>query len=405
MKIFHWKRNVFVLAFANACAAASYTMLVPFLPLYLLELGVEQNQVALYSGAVFSITFLIAAIMAPIWGKIADQHGKKPMAIRACIGLSIAYILGGLVTSPAELFGMRALQGLANGFLPAALAITSMSAPKEKLGYSLGIVQTGQIIGGVLGPLAGGIISSCVGMRASFFLAGSFLFIVTLLVVFAVAEPALPKTAAPQAETQKTDSIWKDLQYAAANRTLLLMLGLSFVISMSNMILQPVICLYIAQLQNSMTNVEFTSGLVFSLGGIAGVLTTAFWGTYGQKHGYFFVMALAFFGAGFFNLLQYLPESILGFAVLQFLFGLFFVGANPAVSAMLVNLTPANFRARVFGLYTTASQSGSMVGPLIGSFISATLGIRDVFLFTGPFMIFLGIAIWFRWVHTKAVHC
>ena len=50
--------------------------------------------------------------------------------------------------------------------------------------------------------------------------------------------------------------------------------------------------------------------LVFSLGGIAGVLTTAFWGTYGQKHGYFFVMALAFFGAGFFNLLQYLPESI-----------------------------------------------------------------------------------------------
>ena len=131
MKIFHWKRNVFVLAFANACAAASYTMLVPFLPLYLLELGVEQNQVALYSGAVFSITFLIAAIMAPIWGKIADQHGKKPMAIRACIGLSIAYILGGLVTSPAELFGMRALQGLANGFLPGALAITSMSATKE----------------------------------------------------------------------------------------------------------------------------------------------------------------------------------------------------------------------------------------------------------------------------------
>ncbi len=404
IKVFNWKRNVFILAFANACTAASYTMLIPFLPLYLLDLGVDQEHVTLYSGAVFSITFFIAAIMAPIWGKIADQRGKKPMAIRACIGLTIAYMLGGIVTSPAELFGMRILQGFANGFLPVSLAITSMSAPKEKLGYALGIVQTGQIIGGVLGPLTGGIISSLVGMRASFFLAGTFLFIVTLLVAFAVDEPFVPASDTPKTAMQTT-SVWRDLQYAATNRPLLLMLGLSFIISMANMILQPVISLYVAQLQHSMTNVEFTSGLVFSLGGIAGVLTTTFWGTYGQKHGYFRVMAIAFSGAGFFSLLQYFPESIGGFAALQFLFGLFFVGANPAVSAMMVNLTPADFRARVFGLATTASQSGAMVGPLIGSLISAALGIHDVFLFTGPFMLLLGFAIWYHWIRKKPPQC
>lgn len=112
------EKKYFFVSICMIGTSASYTMLIPFLPLYLLDLGTPAEAVTIWSGAVFSITFLIAAVMAPVWGKFADEYGKKRMAVRAAIGLTVAYFLGGLVTSPWELLGVRAVQGFANGFFP-----------------------------------------------------------------------------------------------------------------------------------------------------------------------------------------------------------------------------------------------------------------------------------------------
>ena len=179
------------------------------------------------------------------------------------------------------------------------------------------------------------------------------------------------------------------------------MLLLAMVINLANMVLQPVISLYIAELQSSMENVAFTSGLIFSLGGIAGALSTAFWGTMGQRRGYFLVMVVAFGVGGLFNAMQYLAPGIASFAVLQFLFGLFFVGANPAVRATLAGSTDAGFRGRAFGLMTTANQFGGMAGPLLGSGIATLLGIKFVFLVTGPCLMLIGGFIWYRCLHQR----
>ena len=84
--------------------------------------------VALWSGLVFGITFLIAGIMAPIWGKIADNKGKKRMALRAGFAIAICYVLIGLVTDQYQLLMGRALVGFANGFYPAAMTMVSRSA-------------------------------------------------------------------------------------------------------------------------------------------------------------------------------------------------------------------------------------------------------------------------------------
>ena len=391
----NWKRNTFLMAFGLAGTSASYTMLIPFLPLYLMELGTPQEDVMFWSGGVFSITFFIAAVMAPIWGRFADKYGKKRMAVRAAVGLMAAYFIGGLVMSPVQLLGMRVLQGFANGFMPAVLAITSSIAPKKQMGYALGIVQTGQIIGSVMGPLLGGFISDLVGMRMSFFVASAFLLLVLMLVVFFVDDP---DKGQPKAAESSSASIADDFRYAASNQVVLLMLGLGLMVCLTNMVLQPVISLYVAQLQHSMDSVALHSGIIFSLGGIAGILSTAAWGTYGQRKGYFRAMSLAFMGAGACIFLQHFPATLLGFAVLQFLFGLFFVGANPAISATLVGETPADFRGRVFGIATTANQTGSMLGPLVGSCISTFFGIQAVFLVMGPVLLLIGMLLWQRYV-------
>ena len=189
-----WK---FVLALLTTCAilmSMSYTMLIPFLPMYLIQdLGVKQADVDMWSGAIFAVTFLVSGIMAPIWGALADKKSRKLMAIRAGFCLAITYLLGGLVSNPWELFGVRIVQGLSAGLWPALLAIISAESPKLKLGFCMGVMQGGMTAGGVLGPLFGGLLADQFGMRSAFFIAAGALFLITLALVFFIKEkPRVP---------------------------------------------------------------------------------------------------------------------------------------------------------------------------------------------------------------------
>ena len=86
----NWKITLAILTANTVLMSASYTMLIPFLPMYLIqELGVAQGDVNWWSSAIFSVTFLISGIMAPIWGAIADKKSRKLMAIRAAACLAI----------------------------------------------------------------------------------------------------------------------------------------------------------------------------------------------------------------------------------------------------------------------------------------------------------------------------
>ena len=154
-----WRKNLWTLVAAVMLCGSSYTMIIPFLPIYLLELGVAQTDVKIWSGIIFSVTFLVAALLAPYWGRRADRSGKKKMIMRAGFSLAVVYFCGSLVHSPVELLGVRVLQGVANGFVPAAMAIVATSTPPDQLGFSMGIMQAGLVVGGIIGPLIGGVLS------------------------------------------------------------------------------------------------------------------------------------------------------------------------------------------------------------------------------------------------------
>jgi len=424
----NWQRNTYLMAFCVFCTSSSYTMLIPFLPIYLLELGTPEESVTMWASAVFSVTFFIATFMAPVWGRLADKYGRKKMAVRASACLTITYAVGGLVTGPWGLLGMRVLQGFANGFVPAVQAIVATIAPRKELGVAIGTVQTGQIIGSVMGPLLGGIMAHLVGMRLSFFLAAGFLTISTLIVTLCVKMPAPRPNATAKANTISTSAanapadqpapvpdtashpstlhllhaivrgIADDCRYALTNRLLMLMLLLTVTVSCANMVLQPVISLYVAQLQGTMTDVVMHAGIVFSLGGIAGAISARPWGRFGQTRGYARAMSLAFLGGGACLFMQYFPTELYGFAALQFFFGLAMAGTLPAINATMVQATPENFRGRVFGLSSSAHQTGAMVGPLLGGTLSTALGIRPIFLITGTSLLLLGALLWHRFV-------
>ena len=384
-------RNVWIITISMTILAVCYTMIIPFLPIYLLELGVSKDDVALWSGLVFGITFLIAGIMAPIWGKIADNKGKKRMALRAGFAIAISYFLIGLVTDQYQLLLGRAFVGFANGFYPAAMTMVSLSVDEKRVGRALGIFQMGLILGNVIGPFLGGAIESVVGMRPVFYVSGIAVFIATLAVLFFVKEPriASKKVEDTTATKQKT-SLREDFKAVSEKPVLVRLLWIFFFMQCAIMMLQPILALYVGDMQGTMEGAAIISGSILSIGGLAGALTTNLWVRIGERRGYFQTISYCMIGSGIVLLLQSLPVGIWWFGVLQVLIGSCIVGINPSLSAAVTLNTEPGFRGRMFGMTTTAQQFGSMVGPVFASLVSTYIGISYVFSITGALLLYLG---------------
>lgn len=378
-----WQKNLWVLVVAVILCGASYTMLVPFLPIFLLDLGVTTDHVKMWSGVIFAASFLVAAVLAPYWGRRADRAGKKKMIRRAGFSLAAVYFLGGFVHDPFQLLGVRVLQGVASGFVPAAMALVASVTPPEKLGFSMGIMQTGLVVGGIIGPLAGGVLAHLFGMRWSFAVAAVIIFAATLAVIRLVEEP-------PSAPVPTEGSLMADLKQAFGNRILVRMLLLLFGVQMVIMTLQPLTSLYVAELQGSLAGVSLIVGVIFGLSGSASAIAAPLWGRAGQSRGGYRILVAAFVGAGIFNLMQALVGNIVQFGALQFMVGLFLIGVFPSVNVIALGATEPNFQGRVFGLTNASNQLGSMVGPLVGGFVSSLVGIRPVYFLTGSTLLLLG---------------
>lgn len=384
------KKNVYTLIVTMFFISAAYTMLIPFLPLYLIELGVTGKDLHFWTGLIFSVCFLVAGLMGPIWGKLADTKGKKRMVIRASLLIGLSYVFCGLVQNEWQLLWARAFQGFANGFVAAALAIISQSTDEKRIGITLGLAQTALVVGGICGPLIGGAVSHLFGMRASFFIGGVILWLISLAVGILVKEKKAE--AAKQADT----SIAEDLRFAWNDRHLRELLIFFFLFQSAILMIQPVTSLYIGELQGTMENVDLISGIILSCGGIAGALTTALWGKFGQKKGYYTAMAVTFSCAGALLIVQGLPRSIWGFGLCQFLVGCFLIGTTPSMNAAFVKYTSESFRGRVFGLANTSQQFGNMAGPLLSAGITMHFPMASVYVLAGASQLLVGLYVWCR---------
>lgn len=392
----NWKVVLALLTCNVLFMSASYTMIIPFLPMYLTnELGVDDTSVSLWAGLSFSVTFFVSAVMAPIWGRIADRKGKRLMAMRASLLIAVSYLLGGIVTSPEQLIIVRVFHGFASGLWPMDLAIMTLYAPQERLGFSLGIMQGTLTAGGVVGPLLGGVLAELFGMRTSFYIGGLALFINFLAFTFIIKEPPMPKSSVPlTAEEKNPMHLW----HIPILRTMMIVSTLA---QMVLYILMPVITTYIKALAGSMDNIVFVAGAVFSLSGIAGAIAAPLWGIYGTRRTYFNSMFLAMLFGGIMFTLQGIPDTLMPFAVMQFGVGLFIAGIQPSLNAIIAQHTPPQLKGSVFGLLFSAQQIGGAAGPLLGGVVATYLGMHYLFPTAGSILLMLALFVWWRYIMNR----
>lgn len=366
-----WTKNLYVLWLGCFAASISFSLVTPFLPLFLKEELNVASGVETWSGIMFSASFFTSCIMSPVWGALADKYGRKIMVIRSGIGIGTVFMLQYFVTEPWQLVALRALNGLFAGFIPASTALVATGTPEQNLGPALGMLQTAGAAGQIMGPLIGGIMAQLLGNRRTFLVASTIIFGATLVALFGVKE------INPKRKDNKVEII-ADLRTALGNPVLRTMLLTGVVIQASVTILQPVLSLQVAKLGHSRT-ASFSAGLVYSIVGIATVIGAPLWARFGEQIGYKRVLVLGLVGAGIFNIPLAFVTSILAFGAIRFVVGLSLAGISLALNAITAKSVDREFRGRAFGILNSFNQLGAVIGPLVGGVTGTTLGLESTF--------------------------
>ena len=277
-----WKRNLAVLWFGELIAISGFSVVMPFLPYYVQELGITgTSQVAYWSGLLISAQGITMAIIAPIWGGLADRYGRKIMVARAMFGGAVIISLMGFVGNVYQLIILRAIQGLLTGTVPAATTLVASSAPPERRGFALGLLQMAIYLGGSVGPLIGGLIADTMGYRPTFWVTGALLFTAGVLVTALVRENFVP----PEKSEAERPPLWEGWLLVLRTRGLMIVLSLRVMMRMAVRVVGPVLPLFIQEIAAPDAKIASLTGTISGFASAASAIGAVLLGRLTDKIG------------------------------------------------------------------------------------------------------------------------
>lgn len=372
------------------------TVILPFLPLYVQQLGaVGKTTIAQWSGVAYGATFFTAGIIAPFWGHLGDRYGRKPMLLRASLGMTLTMGLMGCVTTVWQLIALRFLAGLAAGYSSGATIMIAAQAPKERSAWALGLLSSGVMAGNLAGPLVGGLFPHLIGIRMTFVGASLLIFVTFLVTVLLVQETPVTQKKAPTSKKK-----WSEIP----NKTLVIvMLSTGMLLMMANMSIEPIITLYIRTFAPA-SSVTFIAGLVMSAAALGSILSASWLGHLADKIGANRVVIGSLAVAGLLLIPQAFVTSGWQLIALRFLMGIALGGLIPCIIAVVRHNVPNHAVGTVLGYTISAQYAGQVIGPLLGGFMGGHVSMRSVFLITSVLLLVSAFGNWCLSQHRSRSH-
>lgn len=385
-----WKRNLIVCWFGMFVTGIGMSQLAPILPLYIKELGVDQaDAVSRYSGLAFGITFIVSAIFSPIWGLAADKFGRKPMLLRASLGMAIVIGCMGFVTNVHMLIFLRFLQGIITGYSTACTTLIATQTDKAHAGWALGLLSTSNIAGSLLGPTIGGFIAEHAGIEETFFLTGGLMLIAFITTLLFVKETFVRS----EVKVAGMKEVWSALPEKGLTVTLF---ATFFMLSVAMYSVEPVLTVYVNEISRNSSHVALLAGIIFSASGLANILAAPKLGKLSDRIGAHKVMLAALLVSGILFIPQAIARNPWELMGLRFLLGAASGGLNPSVNTLIKKITPEHLTGRVFGFSMAAGYLGVFAGSVLGGQVAAWFGIPYVFLLTSLLLLINA-----AWVYAK----
>jgi MFS transporter, DHA1 family, multidrug resistance protein len=389
----HWRQTLWAMVGIQFVMTMAFSMLSPIMPLFLPALGVtSESAIAVWAGILNGVTSFVAAFASPLWGTVADRHGRKLMLIRSSLAIGLFTALMGAADNVWQFFGFRALMGVFAGFSSAAIALVASQVPEDRLGYSLGWLSTGQLVGSLVGPILGGILADLTGSyRIPFYCTSATIFCALGLVWFIVHEE-FAKPTGSRGRRGKVSSLFALITTPA-------LLALFFVLLMAQFgvrTVQPIVTLYVKEMVGNLPNLATLAGIAFSITGLANVISAPFLGNRSDVIGYRRVLLICLAGGTLTTLPQAFTDNYWAFTAERFAVGLFIGGLLPAANALVGRLVSRAERGAVYGMTSSAMFMGNSLGPLLGGAVAAGFGLRWVFLLTAAVMALNLVWVYYR---------
>ena len=347
---------------------------MPFLPLYFRLLGVNDvGEIAMWSGLCLGVTPGLTAMLAPFWGRLADRYGRKIMVERSLV--SFVIVMGALayVQRPWHVFALRAMQGFFAGYGSLTLAMAADSAPRDRMAYAIGFVQTAQRLGPAIGPIVGGVVAQLVGLRHAFLVTAGFYLVAVLLVVFLYDERSVVHSQSSSPNERVT------FRNMLAFENFILLMAVVFGLQFIDRSFGPVLPLFVTELGTPVARVPIVAGVLFSIAAGTGALGHHFCGRLLRRTSARRVIAgsaaVGAAGAFVYVLARGPWLLVLGTPIFGVAIGVATTAAYTAASSVM----PTSGRGAGFGLLTTASLAGLALSPIVSGILGAT-SIRAVFV-------------------------
>jgi DHA1 family multidrug resistance protein-like MFS transporter len=362
------------------------------MPLYVQELGVtDPRSIALWSGLLAAVTPAVSGALGPLFGRLADRFGRKLMLIRSLAAFALIIALMGLVRSVEELFVARLVQGLFAGFTPMAMAVASVSAPRDRVPAAIGLVQSAQLLSAAVGPAVGGYVASHYGIRYAFFATAALcaLALLGLIVLFHEVAPAGPGGS-------RAAGARLPMRQALGYPNFLLVLGLLLITQFLDRGLALLIPLQVAQLPG-IDAIAATSGVIISVAAVGATLSANLTarlsrGVPGAK-----LLMLGLLAGGPLCAAMALARGWPSLLVLRTLVALCLGGAITLAYSLGADIVPAEHRGAAFGWLALGVQVGTAASPLVMGALAA-VSLTGAYLFDGGLACLAAglLAFWWR---------
>ena len=369
-----------------------FTLVMPFLPLFISGLGVSDvGKVAIWTGVSLGVTPGLTALLAPVWGRLGDRHGRKIMVERSMASFVVLMAAMAYVTRPWHVLALRTVQGVFAGYGSLSVAMAAESAPRERMPQAIGLVQTAQRLGPGLGPVVGGALAGLVDLRHAFLIT-SFFYAIGLVLVHLMYDERAVSNRHIEAEAPENPRRRVTFRNIVAFENFVLMMVVIFGLQFADRSFGPVLPLYVEHVGVARDAVAIVSGVLFSIMACTGALGHHFCGRLMAHYPVRVVIAggLALAGAG--CLLLGASGQIWVMSTASAVCGLGIGAAMTASYSAAGSVIPAGAHGAAFGVLTSASLVGMASSPLIAGLLGGT-SLRAVFFVDLALMTVLAVVV------------
>ena len=381
------RRNILAAAGAGGIGFTGFTLVMPFLPLYIAELGTtDVGEITLWTGLILGATPTVTAISAPLWGRVGDRYGNKLLVIRSLTAFILTKAAMAFVTAPWQLFALRALLGVFAGYGALTISMAAQSAPRDKMAQAIGTVQTGHRLGPAVGPVIGGVLAPLVGLRNAFLVAAAFYVAAMLLIIVVYKDPIDARAA------KKVRGGWEVFSQLIRLPGFLLALFVIFGLQTVDRSFGPVLPLFVSQVGVEGDRIPLVAGVLFSLGAVAAAVGSQLAPRLLERRtAKWVIVSGALTAAIALSAIVVAPSVwILGVAIA--IAGTAMGSSTTAIYSVAGGMLPADAHSTGFGIMTTASLMGLAVSPVAAGLIGSA-GLRIVFVADVFLLLILGILV------------